>query len=215
MTQSFRFTRVVTCGGRWAHASAIAILAAPTVVAAFPNVPGACDTSPATLTVNHFSSVVRPGNVGGYQLTINGGAAATVKPGETATLVLSGSFYRGFLIRATSTSGTGVGGLLPPAGAQLMSACSPPNSGVGHTTNSVKTSTTVTWTAPSNLANGAVVTFSALVVKSVTDGYVMAPITATVVQPAINVPSVGAWGLIALGCGLVGYAWLRLRRAMV
>ncbi|KAL5467494.1 hypothetical protein EMCRGX_G031729 [Ephydatia muelleri] len=71
-------------------------------------------------------------------------------PGYSYTLNLGGGNFRGFLIQArSSVSGTPLGKFsVGGDGSQKFSQCSPPESAVTHTSNSVKNSVSLTWTAP-------------------------------------------------------------------
>eukprot|EP00731_Ephydatia_muelleri_P035334 Em0115g2a len=71
-------------------------------------------------------------------------------PGYSYTLNLGGGNFRGFLIQArSSVSGTPLGKFsVGGDGSQRLSQCSPPESAVTHTSNSVKNSLSLTWTAP-------------------------------------------------------------------
>eukprot|EP00731_Ephydatia_muelleri_P026140 Em0018g240a len=88
-------------------------------------------------------------------------------PGYSYTLKLSGSNFRGFLIQArSSVSGTPLGKFsVGGDGSQQLSQCSPPDSAVTHTSNSVKNSASLTWTAPA-AGSGPIVFLYAVVVQN-------------------------------------------------
>eukprot|EP00731_Ephydatia_muelleri_P026181 Em0018g281a len=88
-------------------------------------------------------------------------------PGYSYTLSLSGDNFRGFLVQArSSVSGTPLGKFsVGGDGSQQLSQCSPPESAVTHTSNSVKNSVSLTWTAPAT-GSGPIVFLYAVVVQN-------------------------------------------------
>jgi hypothetical protein len=72
------------------------------------------------------------------------------EPGNTYQLTLSGDTFRGFLLQARllTDDTTLVGSFSNPSTDTQLSSCTPPESGITHTSNSDKVSITGTWTAP-------------------------------------------------------------------